>query len=132
MKVVVVISSNKSNSLQFFNVISSLLCFCTRTNHYSTKVFTGKIFIIFEKIYPQDVRLVSKIAGVNETLDLEFGKLLFRVLYQTGMVVVVSSNSKNGEEDHYVNHWGSGQMSPLKLKDLILRNDFYHQMSKYK
>lgn len=27
---------------------------------------------------------------------------------------------------------GSGQMSPLKLKDLSPRNDFYHQMSKYK
>ena len=113
MKVVVVISSNQSNSLQFFNVISSPLCFCTRTNHYSTKIFTGKIFIIFEKIYPQDVRLVSKIAGVNETLDLEFGKMLYRVLHQlevwptqTGMVVEVSSNSKNWEEDHYGNHWG--------------------------
>ena len=53
------------------------------------------------------------IASVNETLYLEFGKMLFRVLHQledgpsqTGIVVEVSSNSKNWEEDHNGNHWG--------------------------
>ena len=69
------------------------------------------------------IRLVSKIAGVNETLDLEFGKMLFRVLHQledgptqTGMVVEVSSNSKNGEEDHYGNHWGKWADVSVKIE----------------
>ena len=39
--------------------------------------------MIFDKIYPQHIRMVSKFA-----------------------LMVVSPNSKNGEEDHTVNHMG--------------------------
>ena len=65
-----IISSNPSTSLSSFS--SSLLhCFCIRTNLY----YSSKIFVIFDKIYPQHIRMVSKFA-----------------------LMVVSPNSKNGEE----------------------------------